>query len=278
MNTIKSTLINMNPSAKFFVGGAVLMTLFQIPAMTQSLETVANYQATAHVSAATHDGVTTPMADIIFGSEAKTREAQTTITKQKAFVSSRGAYQASLAVIEKHADTIKQVAAEKNVPADVAIGVAFLENGGSETAKSPAGALGIYQLMPGTARNLGLTVNKSVDDRKNPEKSIEAGITYLATNYQRFGDWGLATWAYHAGEGNVAKALKIYAKANDGITLPGISDFGAMRDYVVSRGITVHKLLSDPSVQKFTEKLNDDSSGYPYKVTATATLFREKNS
>jgi hypothetical protein len=73
----------------------------------------------------------------------------------------------------------------------------------------------------------------------------------------------------------VTKALKIYARAHDGIELKGISDFAEVKAYVVSHQITVDKLLSDVSVQEFTEKLNDDSSGYPYKVAATATLFRE---
>lgn len=161
------------------------------------------------------------------------------------------------------------------MPEEVAIGIGLLENGGSETAKSPAGAMGVFQLMPGTARNLGLTVNGKVDERRNPEKNIDAGMRYLAKNYNRFGDWGLSTWAYHAGEGNVAKALKIYAKANHGINLPGIENFSAQREYVEKYGITIHKLLSDPAVNKFTAKLNDDSKGYPYKVIATAALFQE---
>jgi hypothetical protein len=161
------------------------------------------------------------------------------------------------------------------VPEDVAIGIGLLENGGSDTAKSPAGALGVFQLMPGTARNLGLEVNGKVDERRNPEKNIDAGMKYLAMNYERFGDWGLSTWAYHAGEGNVSKALKIYAKANHNINLPGIENFRAQRSYVEEHHITIHKLLSDPSVQKFTRKLNDDSSGYAYKVVATAKLFKE---
>jgi len=219
-----------------------------------------------------------PIADLFFGEEAQTPTAQATIAKQMSFVSSRDAYPASLSVIQQYAGAITAEANTQGVPADVAIGVAFLENGGSVTAKSPAGALGVYQLMPYTARNLGMTVTKKVDDRLDPNKSIHAGITYLKMNYDRFGDWGLATWAYHAGEGNVAKALKIYAKANDGIALKGISDFGQMHDYVLSHGITVHKLLSDANVQKFTDKLHDDSSGYPYKVIATANLFHQASS
>lgn len=210
-----------------------------------------------------------------FGPEVTSETAKAIVESQKQFVSTRKAYPASLAVVEKHENTIKTKAREAGVPEDVAIGVAFLENGGSDTAVSKAGALGVYQLMPGTARNLGLTVTKSVDDRKDPQKNIAAGLSYLRANYERFGDWGLATWAYHAGEGNVSKALKLYAKAHHGIALKGLQDVTAMRDYVEKHNITIHKLLSDASVKPLTQKLSDDSSGYPYKVMATATLFRE---
>jgi hypothetical protein len=132
--------------------------------------------------------------------------------------------------------------------------------------------------MPGTARALGLTVDKKLDERKDPAKNIDAGIRYLALNYYRFGDWGLATWAYHAGEGNVTKALQLYAKAVTGTKLPGLQDVTAIRSYVDTHGVTIHKLLSSAAVQPMTKKLSDDSAGYPYKVIATATLFKEAKS
>ncbi|MBX4199978.1 transglycosylase SLT domain-containing protein [Candidatus Parcubacteria bacterium] len=262
----------INAAFKLIVSGTILGTSLLAPALpvspvTTPLTDVTNSVVKAEVA----------IVDSFFGN-VSVDVSDAIIGKQMDFVSTRPAYAASLDVIERHADTIKAVAAKKGVPEDVAIGVAFLENGGSETAKSSAGALGVYQLMPGTARNLGLTVNKKQDDRKDPEKSITAGITYLAENYERFGDWGLATWAYHAGEGNVTKALQIYAKANDGITLPGVSDSATLRAYVESHNVTIHKLLSDASVEKFTKRLHDDSAGYPYKVVATATLFRQAGS
>jgi soluble lytic murein transglycosylase-like protein len=156
------------------------------------------------------------------------------------------------------------------VPEDVAIGIAFLENGGSETARSVAGAVGIYQLMPGTARSLGLDPS----ERLNPQKNIEAGLTYLSNNYRRFGDWGLAIWSYHAGEGNVCRAIQIYAESN-GVNLGNcLANPADVRNFVAHQGLNVHKLLSRPNVQsRLTNKLNDDSSGYPYKVLATAHLF-----
>jgi hypothetical protein len=259
---------------KFAISGGLILTMVQTPLLpafmpgsTVPFKTIETPKAKAMT-----------ISNTFFGEVELSAESQDIVTKQIDFVSTRKAYEPSLAVITKHSAAIKRIAKEKGVPEDIAIGVAFLENGGSETAKSPAGALGIYQLMPGTARNLGLTVNKKIDERKNPEKSIEAGITYLASNYERFGDWGLATWAYHAGEGNVAKAIKLYAKKNDNIKLPGVENSPVLREYVESHNITIHKLLSDSSVKAFTDKLNDDTAGYPYKVLATATLFKEASS
>lgn len=256
--------------------------LLQVPTIhvaepvLQASNSILSQTAVAHVEAAdVIEENTFSLTDAFFGEEAKTSKTASTIEQKMEFVSSRKAYPASLAVIQKHAETIKEKARQTGVPEDVALGVGLLENGGSETAKSPAGALGVFQLMPGTARNLGLTVNSKVDERRNPEKNIEAGMKYLRANYERFGDWGLSTWAYHAGEGNVSKALKLYAKANQGITLKGLKDTAAMRRYVEKYDITIDKLLSDPAVKTLTRKLNDDSSGYPYKVIATATLFRQ---
>lgn len=219
-----------------------------------------------------------PLGHIFFGKTALAATEDALIAKKMDFVATRDAFPASLAVIKKHEKTIRDAASRNGVPADVAIGVGLLENGGSETAKSPAGALGVFQLMPGTAKALGLTVTKTVDERKDPAKNIDAGMRYLKSNYDRFGDWGLATWAYHAGEGNVSKAIQLYAKANHGISLKGVKDAAPMREYVIKNKLTIDKLLSSSAVKPFTKKLNDDSAGYPYKVIATANLFKKAKS
>ncbi len=271
---------------KFILPGAILLGLFQIPATPATNSMPASVQSImsrtlGRVEVINHpvatEYTTLPMNEIFFGTDMPVQVAQAKVDKQVSYVSSRKAYPASLAVVQKHAETIKQKANENNVPVDVAVGVALLENGGSDTAVSPAGALGVFQLMPGTARSLGLQVDKKADDRKNPAKNIDAGVRYLRSNYDRFGDWGLATWAYHAGEGNVSKAIKIYAKAHGNVKLAGVGKPSEMKAYVEKSGLTVHKLLNDPKVKEFTSKLNDDSEGYPFKVVATATLFKEAN-
>lgn len=65
-------------------------------------------------------------------------------------------------------------------------------------AKSHKGALGLAQLMPGTARLLGV-------DPHDPAQNLEGGARYLATQYEEFRDWKLALAAYNAGPGAVKK-------------------------------------------------------------------------
>ena len=74
-------------------------------------------------------------------------------------------------------------------------------------ARSPAGARGLYQLMPETARGLGLSTFLP-DDRTDPQKSARAAARLLRTNYEKFGSWPLALAAYNAGAGRVTRLLE----------------------------------------------------------------------
>ena len=70
-------------------------------------------------------------------------------------------------------------------------------------ARSPAGAGGLTQLMPGTARELG------VRDRFDPIENLRGGADYLARQILRFGDLRLALAAYNSGPGRVARLGRI---------------------------------------------------------------------
>ncbi len=75
------------------------------------------------------------------------------------------------------------------------------------TALSPVGAVGPWQLMPETARLLGLKVGAGYDERKQFRKSTKAAAVYLQDLYGQFGDWLLVMAAYNGGPGSVYKAI-----------------------------------------------------------------------
>ena len=74
-------------------------------------------------------------------------------------------------------------------------------------AVSKAGASGLWQIMPKTAKGLGLEVNSLVDERRSPIASSDAAAKYLKELYNIYNDWSLAIAAYNCGPGNVNKAI-----------------------------------------------------------------------
>jgi membrane-bound lytic murein transglycosylase D len=88
--------------------------------------------------------------------------------------------------------------------------VAMVESGFEAGARSPVGAGGIWQFMPGAARAYGLEVGYWVDARRDPERSVEAAARYLKDLYVRFGSWHLVFAAYNAGYGAVLKSITRY--------------------------------------------------------------------
>lgn len=85
--------------------------------------------------------------------------------------------------------------------------MAIIESGLNPTITSRAGAGGLWQFIPSTARAYGLTVNSMVDERFDPVKSTRAACRFMKDLYNMYNDWGLALAAYNCGPGNVNKAL-----------------------------------------------------------------------
>lgn len=92
---------------------------------------------------------------------------------------------------------LDEAADRYGVPRPLVRGVAWIESRGRTDALSPKGALGVMQLMPSTAKSLG------VKDPLEPVQNVDAGVRYLAQLIAKFGERaGLA--AYNWGPGNVA--------------------------------------------------------------------------
>ena len=97
---------------------------------------------------------------------------------------------------------------QANIPSEIAF-MPYIESHFSQTAHSRTGALGLWQMMPGTASGFGLRINWWVDQRMDLQASTRSALSYLRYLYDYFNhDWLLAIAAYDAGEGTVKKAIK----------------------------------------------------------------------
>ncbi|TCJ14363.1 lytic transglycosylase domain-containing protein [Flaviaesturariibacter flavus] len=103
-------------------------------------------------------------------------------------------------------DLIESVLAAHNLPSELKY-LSVIESDLKTSATSWVGAAGPWQLMPQTARELGLRVSKKNDERRDYKKSTNAAARYLNDLYSVFNDWLLVVAAYNGGPGNVNKAI-----------------------------------------------------------------------
>ena len=92
----------------------------------------------------------------------------------------------------------RQAARTHGIPEDLFLRLVQRESGWNPKALSHKGAIGLAQLMPGTAQRLRV-------DPHDPVQNLDGGARYLARQYKKFGDWRLALAAYNAGPGAVEK-------------------------------------------------------------------------
>lgn len=84
--------------------------------------------------------------------------------------------------------------------------LSIVESAVSPMAVSPAGAAGVWQLMPSTARQYGLVVDEIVDERTDMQKSTVAAARLLCDLHRELGSWSLALMGYNCGAERVRKA------------------------------------------------------------------------
>lgn len=101
-------------------------------------------------------------------------------------------------------DQITAAANKYGVPPWLALAVATRESGLNQAARGTSGEIGVFQLMPTTASDLG--VNPS-----DLSQNIDGGVKYLSQMFGKFGDWFTALEAYNAGPGNVSRGTVVPA-------------------------------------------------------------------
>jgi hypothetical protein len=137
--------------------------------------------------------------DLIAGASNLVQKAKTAVGN--AVGARQAATNAYWGAAAPYADLIMQAATEHEVPANVLAGLLIQESGGNARAVSKAGAQGLMQFMPGTARGMGI-------DPFDPAQAIDGGARYLKQLAdQSGGDWEKAVGKYNAGPaGNLNNA------------------------------------------------------------------------
>ena len=107
---------------------------------------------------------------------------------------------------------IEPILKKNGIPDDFKY-LAVIESG-LVNAVSSAGARGVWQFMPETAKERGMEVNDIVDERYNLEKSTEGACSYLLRAKEKFGTWTLAAASYNGGMGGVNKQMDIQKESN----------------------------------------------------------------
>ncbi|TAJ14371.1 lytic transglycosylase domain-containing protein [Marinilabiliaceae bacterium JC017] len=101
---------------------------------------------------------------------------------------------------------IEPILKEHGVPDDFKY-LSLIESSFMPRAKSPAGAVGLWQFMKATGREYGLEVSKEVDERYHVEKATHAACKFLKKAYNRHGSWTLAAASYNAGQSGISNQL-----------------------------------------------------------------------
>lgn len=123
-------------------------------------------------------------------------------------------------------EMVDSVLASRELPESLRY-LPLIESGYNPRARSHASAVGMWQFMPGTAREHGMTVEAFVDERRNPFKSTEAAAEYLSSLHRRFDSWFLALAAYNGGPNRAQRILRENAK----IAQPSDSLFWSLRQH-----------------------------------------------
>ena len=108
---------------------------------------------------------------------------------------------------------IEPILKEDSIPVDFKY-LALAESGFDPRVVSPAGAVGFWQFMKGTAKDYGLVINDEIDERYHIEKSTHAACAYLHESYKKYGSWTMVAATYNAGRNFVGRQIERQQETN----------------------------------------------------------------
>lgn len=146
---------------------------------------------------------------------------------------------------------------QRGIPSEFVL-LPFIESSFNPHAQSEKGAVGLWQFMPQTGRNLGLNQNEWHDDRKDVVAATSAALDYLQNLHQQLGDWKLVLAAYNFGEGAVKQARKNNREK-------GLSDNYFQIELPSQTRNLVHKLAAVKNIIDKPEKFGIQLKSIPNK-------------
>ena len=141
---------------------------------------------------------------------------------------------------------------KRGMPSEIAL-LPFIESAFVIRAKSHAGAMGLWQFMPRTGKQYGLTQNNWYDGRNDIYASTDAALEYLEYLHNMFGDWALALAAYNCGEGCVLNAQRKAERRGNPTSFDYLTTLPKETREYVPKLLAVRNLVKNP--QRFDVSL-----------------------
>ncbi len=175
------------------------------------------------------------------------------------------AFEKKLSESQKYIDVTTRIFSDKDIPLDLAY-LPLIESGFSPVSVGRGDAVGLWQLVKGTAKRYGLRIDRYVDERKDPVKSTYAAASYFRDLYQMFGGWDVALAAYNAGDGKIRRLLSKYKELH----LPGVVN------HYMAKFMAAATVARDPESYGITpsEDMTDDAPGYSEVMTDKSISLR----
>jgi len=165
-----------------------------------------------------------------------------------------------LKLVPRYFAIIEPILKADTIPLDFKY-LALAESGFNPRVISPAGAVGIWQFMKGTAEDYGLEVTTEVDERYNLEKATHAFCRYMKDSFRKYGNWTLVAASYNAGRRFIDRQLSIQKERNYYDLL-----LGEETERYVFRILALKMIMENP--EAFGFRVTDEEKYPVWKTTS----------